>query len=627
MPGVAALSCLVALFIPFCSCAASTWPPPNNGAFDDISNEIFPNVGAPWHALATVDWDNDNHNDLLVAAANRTQLVILLWQESNHSFSPGPTFAIPASNNSDRRVVNAATADLDRDGQNDLAVLLETGEVYLVNGRYPDTGSTFLFPEGGERLLPIPQLSLLDIFGGCGLHDIVGVTLAGGLFIAKNMAWSSGSCDYLGNGLAFKPLVVDPNATVVPLSVLSNDIDGDCQVDMIYAASQGGQTIQYRMVNRNDLSKSLPLFTVPSYVGPPTAMDVNADGVLDMVFPTCTTPVEWSCNNTFDAIAYVLTLPSSAPCDGSACCLGFTPSYAPWALFRLEDQQGCVANISSSNAAAYPAVLRTNDYDRDSFTDLVVPTTRGPFLMHRSNGAALPPFFSCAPLDGRLSDSGGAESDSYRRSVPFFFDVNGDSRIDVLWTSPYGGAGTGSTWQNLGAYWNGLDMSEQYFFSATMLNGVQGGELASYPAWGATQLGAVHQFQWQDINTNVRTQTAVQQGKTQAHALEMQRSHFGIGKTFGYIQSYSVGVRLSNSADGRGSNTWSAYLVPNSQVVCYGAPINDPPLWVIRLFLSPTKFQMLLIVSMAVALTVIRVPIMILKWNEVKEDRMKLLMR
>eukprot|EP00388_Colpodella_angusta_P048709 GDKK01077093.1.p1 GENE.GDKK01077093.1~~GDKK01077093.1.p1 ORF type:complete len:269 (-),score=-3.04 GDKK01077093.1:70-855(-) len=251
------------------------------------------------------------------------------------------------------------------------------------------------------------------------------------------------------------------------------------------------------------------------------------------------------------------------------------------------------------DTAHYPAVIRLLDYNRDTLVDMVIATTWGPMVLTNNDG-----YLSCNALD-----SGSAvASSSFRNSIPFPFDLDEDGIVDII-TFSLDLNGT------IGAYWNGYSNEENYFFTATMLNGVSA---ANYPSWGSIQIGAVHRFQWQDVDTHTRTGTVTQGSSNAAHMLLMPHAHFGLGRTFSPIQNYGTGVRNGGNDYFR---DWTAYLMPNSQVVVLAHPIDDPSQWTIRLFLYSLQFKQIILIALPTALAIIGVPILVLKCREMQFDK------
>lgn len=656
MPSSSSLLATLACALVFCSHGTSAWPPQANGGWTDVTESIFPpNVGFPIRPSALVDWNGDQYIDMVVigngaAGSQSNVFAIYQWQDANHSFflayeSPPLMRAESQSTMVADPISNVVAADFNRNGRNDVVVLTLSGALWVLHGslgNLTEIGSAMLPPsEDGTILGSVPQLSVLNVFGRCALPDLVLTTTTGALYVLRNtLGDHAPSCNFIGGAaLSFSPQKIDIN--VAPLSILTVDIGGMCNAQLMYGVATPGDssTITYRLYD-DVLGSSRDLFSVPDYAGVPVALDVNSDGATDFVFPFCSS-TDTSCRDStsdYSALLFVHNVVSGPVCGSDNCCVGFGASFssvpagadkgAGFDVLPISSFVDCPGLLSLSRSAptnngliTVPQLVRTGDYNRDSFPDVLVATNVGPVLLTRGNGAALPAAFQCSTMT--------PSSASGNSLIPFFFDIEEDGRLDlmIIDTEP-----TSSSTIGMYSFWNGLPMNEDYFLTAVILNGVNVADATAnspappgvgFPAYGATQVGSVHRFQWQDIETNLRTQVYTQQGASQAHALQNPRVHFGLGRTFSYIQNYASGIHCNDASSGSSSSlhyTWSSYLIPNSQVVVIPYPLLDTSSWLIKLFLSSSKYQTLLIIALCTALAVIGVPIVILKYREMKED-------
>jgi integrin alpha FG-GAP repeat containing protein 1 len=253
--------------------------------------------------------------------------------------------------------------------------------------------------------------------------------------------------------------------------------------------------------------------------------------------------------------------------------------------------------------------VRYSDYNHDGNNDLLIASSIGPLLLSKGYaGSPVQGGFACSVVDPSMQN---------KLVIPFFFDLNEDGRLDIIATSFNASAPARPV-----AIRNMIDVGDNYFLTATTLNGVKS-PFAGYPAWGAIQIGAVHRFQWQDIDTNTKYASGTQLSMTQCQALFLPRVHFGLGETYSYVQDYATGFRMLNGPSGSNSTShqWTSYLIPNSQVVALPFPITDPDKWEIKLFISPSKYQTLLLISLGTALSVIGIPIFVLKYKEMQADK------
>lgn len=655
----------------------TAWPPGDTGGWQDVTTDVFSSSSLPYpvRAATLIDWNNDKSVDMVTIgladpsgnASFTDTLQVWVWDASTHSFSVALTspHLSTISGTTGDYISNLASGDINRDGMNDIVVLMGSGAIVVLDGSAP--GNFSLVPvsiktkNGFDDAVDgsIPQISLLNVFGSCALLDIALVTTSRNLVVLRlnsDEAQHSASCNFVGGPLVFRSQLIIDTEDVVPLRLSTLDVNGDCNAQLVYARRNAANMSFYSWDSVSSVSSYLT--SVPLYAGVPTSIDINSDGVGDLIFPFCSQDdvdcQSSSASGSFSAMLFVYgSAGNGAPaCGQYDCCNGFLTTFASaipigatgtgvgYAVVDVHRLQGCESlqgfpKQSSADKFGMPLVLRTGDFNRDSLQDIAVPSSLGPLILQATSNDPGSVAFLCSPLFQSLStrDSGAPAA----AAVPFFFDIEEDGRLDVIvinngWHLSSASATSKSV--GFSALWNGLTMHEEYFLTALVLNGVNpsfapagaasGG--VAFPSWGASQIGAVHRFQWQDIEMNVHTVTAVQFASTACFALENPRVHFGLGKTFSYVQNYAAGIHFMPLAgpalptSTSMHHTWPSYLIPNSQVVAIPFPLTDPLQWSIKLFLSSSKYQTLLLISLCTALVVIGVPIVVLKVREVRED-------
>lgn len=333
--------------------------------------------------------------------------------------------------------------------------------------------------------------------------------------------------------------------------------------------------------------------------------------------------------------------------------------------------------IAMPDSAAVPLILRAGDYNRDGRVDLVAPSGRGPLVLTATGGRAgneaeptaaagssqqqQQPAFVCAFLDRGKATAAAAAAGGrdavYTAATPFFAALSDEvGRLDVVLTShagianpalsPAAAAGTNA------AYRNAALPDRNYYILASALNGVPAATAASTNsnmikkkgsswekeasdrAYGLAQPGAVHYLSWEDIRMRPRWTHLAQLSQSVGYALQPPRVLVGLGETFSYIRGYSVGVAPGpDGGNNDGGITppsllltaprqhqWPAYLVPNSQVFAVLDPVADPDSWRLRLHLPTSRYRLLLGIVLLVLLVAIGVPIVLLRWGEMRAD-------
>lgn len=604
--------------------AAPAWafPPGRSGGWSDVTADVRLRRNA--RVIAVADWTNSQQSDL-ITVVNST-VAVSSWRRGPHSFEDTYSWDLFPE-----EVLSAVVADVNADGNVDLVIATTSGKLNIVYG--PDRLVRDVLPS--TPLHPtIPHLNVLNLFGRCALPDLVVLTAAGDLQILRSaLGEGMSSCGRVGGNVTFRPEA--PKALSSPLAALkvaAVDFDGDCRADFVtpLPSSTAAVTNMAVLETPSD-QRPRQTFNIPSFFGVPSYGDMNGDGAVDVVFPACVTPTlvggttdVFECTR-YDAVAVLRNGVSGRICGTDSCCDGHG-SRLPSVTFTAADGYksdggfavyplGCqrfnpltppgeydpatAEDTALLNAPSYPALVRLLDYNRDTRIDMVVGTEWGPMVLTNRGD-----YITCDALDPAAAKS----SEAFRQSVPFPFDISEDGAVDII-MFPTGSNGT------MQAYWNGYSLDENYFFTATMLNGVDG---QGYPYWGAIQPGAVHRFQWQDVDTNTRTGAVTQYATSSAHMLLLPHAHFGLGRTFSPIQNYGSGVR--NNAEEH-KRDWTAYLMPNSQVVVLARPITDPSQWTLRLFLYSMGFKKIILIALPTVLALIGIPIFVLRCRELQFDR------
>ncbi|ESS65261.1 hypothetical protein TCDM_06398 [Trypanosoma cruzi Dm28c] len=611
-----------------------------------LSNAQAPVVEAKWtsntaaylgdapiffRVTATADWDNEMKTGLLGTWANRSNLLWYCRGNADEHVPGGKDGALYklcwSSVDFPGPIVSTIFADFNRDGKLDVLVQCEDGVLYFVNGRHRDDPPTAIPSENVPRFFAsTPQMSLVTVFSRCGLPEIALVDVTGSLVIMQATTQTTLGDHCTGQDVVptFNPFVLVEGVKgvreVVPLSITSDDMDGDCIVDLLYTVHEISSDTLHVYAFFPERSKHVLLLTLrpARRYGFPTVADVNGDGAPDIVFPLCVsqkTSVSFGECTLFDGwIVFYNNLQGSPPCADGGCCNGHPFGFSENASkeFYFHEKNDCGINTSlqiilaMTSSLASPLLLRTGDYNRDGYMDLLVPSTYGPLLLMaeaNSNGIS----FSCGPLDGDRASRSADGDPTYTKAVPFFAIIAGDAALDIVLTFH------GASAIPLGFYMNHLlSWKQNYFLGSSALNGA-----AASHDWGVYQPGAVHRFGWSDFNMRQRWAYATQLSRTQGHALQPSRVLFGLGRTFSYIQGYAVGIVVNQQG---AHHAWSVNLVPNSNVFLWLSPLLSQESWRLRLYLVFSTYKRLLILVLVTSLALIAIPIIFLKWREVQHD-------
>ncbi|ORC87017.1 putative FG-GAP repeat protein [Trypanosoma theileri] len=526
-------------------------------------------------------------------------------------------------------IISTIVVDLNRDGVMDILVQCQDEVLRFIDGKNRSKAPISI--NNGSNIpnfnANIPQMSLVSVFNSCGLPDIAMVDKNGSLVIMRATTEVSGS-NCIGKDVipTFDQFILVEGEKgvreVVPLSIISDDINGDCAVDLIYSIHNIDKNtlevyVFFTSQNRHELLMTLK---PANRYGSPTVVDINGDGAPDIIFPLCAKEENidsfGNCSGFNGLTVFYNLLEGSSSCSNAKCCNGHPYGFSEKVskTFFLDLNNVCGIHTVSGlpllmpNSLDSPLELRFGDYNRDGYNDLLIPSTYGPLLLTtKSNSDTLP--FSCTPLNSELAhDPSSGNHQMYIQAVPFFVVISDRGRLDIILT--YHGKNSLA----ITVYTNHISSLEQnYFLTASALNGV-----GQIDTWGLYQPGAVHRFRWSDIAMNHRWGYGVQLSKSQGHALQSPRLFFGLGRTFSYVEDYTVAVLVDRESV---HHQWSENLIPNSNLFIWLSPFVSSSQWRLRLYIASSTYQMLLFVVLITTLVLIGIPILFLKWREVQQDR------
>lgn len=451
---------------------------------------------------------------------------------------------------------------------------------------------------------------------------------------------------------------------VLPLSVLAADVNEDCVAELLYAVRDSRQrSYEVHLVDTVATTEANATLLLQlsesgdeSYGDTFTLADVNGDGLPELIVAVQLANQSSSCASVDTAGAAetctgyhgvrIFYPTRAADVSGPPRCRASAPSRDHRLsygvdrsdLFVLTPEWCGMESWTSGNRGATlplympsfpsaPLVLRPGDYNRDRLVDLVVPSSYGPLLLTSRGVSGARPLV-CTALDSSTGKAAvqkavaaltpsAAALEGYRTATPFFATLALLGRLEVVLThhrrlsSTNSPASTNAANQ-IRVYENSAVPSRSYFLSATAL---------TMKSHGACCVGATHHMTWQDIHMRPHWATVTQQGRTQGHALLPPHVLVGLDETFSYVHAYTVGLRVSTEGTAEvQAKEWPSYLVPNAQVFARVFPVRKPSRWNLQLYLPTSTYRRLLVVSLAIALVVIGLPVIWLRCGEIRRD-------
>ncbi|ORX36662.1 hypothetical protein BD324DRAFT_626704 [Kockovaella imperatae] len=599
------------------------WP---FGSGKRFTSEAFVNAGAlgldkvQGRVVAVGDWNGDQKLDLFTLSSDQSSVNVHIWDDDAFEYKLVRTLS------TSRKIGNIVPNDFNRDGHLDLLVMYgedEGGwwssasekiamEVYLADGKGGFNTQPWTMPDSSGS-----QPMIFDADGSLRPSLLGRLSQSRGE-VNPITAWLNS-----GTGMSLASVPFQQPELVCHLSNPHSsafvDINGDCLADLVLDcidARVDSRSIQIWLNRGSEGFQFAKSYNLPSGAGALSFADMNRDGTLDIIFPTCSR-VSTSTGACHGAALNVLYNRQVPICSGSSSefvggqingtlkCRGwgelciaddnfefsFTLGHdsflsIPFSSIWPKDTPELLVNVAKSPSIPLP--LRPGDFNLDGFPDL---------LLTVSNSSAV-------PHGGVLGGSSTGTQVKILQNVPCARGVAGCGKSNKGRGFAVGnGKGYGDLdhiWDAQGASWIDIDddgtldimvqrsgdqdktqvafiqnnfYHDAFFLKAQVLNGACERECVpsaggpKYSPLGVSYSGATYKFTVLDTLGHRVAQQAAQLPQTGYHALGTPYSFIGLGRTNNYVERLYVGTSLYPPYH----TTYIESLVPNSQII-----INPP---------------------------------------------------
>lgn len=637
--------------------ALAIWPfPPKRFTGNTLIDAGSMGLDDDGRVIAFGDFNGDQFLDVLWLANDQQTLSVHHWSHVDFIFKPSISFRHP------RKVLNVVPGDFTHTGKLDLLVMSESRTRNQMDLAIYPALITGGFEFNNPISVPPSTLSQpisIDVDGDMKI-DLLGITPSSSgdpqspLQLWKNV-WNA---SYPQSPLfsIMDPTFEGKHCTLAnPHSNAVVDLNGDCLADIFLVCNNGGRGMSYQIwVNNKEegfsLSQEGPL---PSGVQSISFADVDRDGTIDMVFPTCSrvsssTGLGTDC---YINIAYnqQLKLCSSSTDSGlkkgvmmcrphdDLCTADpnfkFNFSDLPdndlFSRFPLSSlyPSSSLLVLDTTFSPPIPLPLKLGDANLDGFPDIVAITGSG-------NDRVPSLLFSvpCAKDVVGCSASGtgrrgwhvarkGAEPLAKikdARAVSFV-DLDEDGTLDIMvQRTAKDGHGHILFVQNNFYY-------DAFFLKAIVLNGAcENGWCYSpngserYHPFGVSYSGASYKYTVLDTSGHRSAAQVGQLPQTSYHALQTPYSFFGLGRTNNYIENLFVGATVH--AKQHFINMEG--VIPNSKLVIRPSA-REGEAWRRELFLRPGKWIPWVTLTVVLGTVVLAVIVLVLHLNENREDELE----
>ncbi|GAA98182.1 uncharacterized protein L969DRAFT_93210 [Mixia osmundae IAM 14324] len=605
------------------------------------------------------DASGNQQIDLFVVSQDQRSVTLWQWDKTSYVYraSSEPPISAPPS----FLITNVVPGDYNYDGRLDVLLMGQSNPggwfnsdelnlaAYLGQGQGA-FGPAQVLPSSGLAQ-PIP----IDASGNMTV-DLLGSIAADA---SKPQLWSN--TRFSGDNSSLFEIKSGPfdQATLDsfdcqfpnPHSNALIDLNGDCLADLFLTC-----------VNPRDATQlSYKIFTnekeggfrfaqggnLPRGTGQIIFADMDRDGTIDMIFPTCTS----SGDNCYINIAYNKQVPLCQPrqpsmnSDGSLQCRssgalcvadpGFSFDLTPLEtndaftripLKALIPDAPYLMLFDESIAGTVPLALQPGDYNKDGYPDLLLI----------SSSSRLPRSGTPSLIESRACDKSSCTSAEIAQSrrvflrvvagahalnsindarSASFLDVDEEGSLDMMIQRTGAKAFT---------FIKNKYYADAFFLKALVVNGAC--ERYCFPAtgdkyhpYGVSYSGASFKFTVLDPSGTRRATSVGQLPQTSYMNLATPYSYFGLGRTNNYVENLFIGSTRHQplhyiNVEG---------LIPNSQVVIVPwqpRNVQEPYTWMKELYLRPGDWIPWVGVVLIVATSILGIVVLVLHLNERRED-------
>ncbi|KAG2047539.1 hypothetical protein BDR06DRAFT_963815 [Suillus hirtellus] len=638
---------------------ASIWPfSPKQFTKNSLLDAGLVGINDGDRIVAFGDFNGDQFLDVLSVDSDQQTLSVYLWQHDVFSFKKVSSVRHPWP------IHNVIPGDFTHDGKLDVLVMSSNRassdrlDMTLYTGNHDGTFASDSISVASSTLSePIP----VDIDGDMKI-DLLGTAYSQGTYTAPFTVWRN-----IWNASQSPPTLfelIDPPFTgnqctlANPHSNAVIDLNGDCLADIFLVCQDSSGKKSYQIwVNNKDSGFSLDQSgDLPSGTQGISFADVDRDGTIDMVFPSCSSVSSAGVGSgCFINIVYNKQLPlCTSPTSPAIGKQGRRTCRRPEELctadpnFKFDLSTGSendayvqipLSNLLPSSptssllvldttySPSIPLPVKLGDANLDGFPDLLL------IVSNPSDQSRTPKLlFSepCAKGLGGCDEKGngrrgfklvtkGAESLEAVKDARgvSFLDMDEDGTLDII-VQRNGQQKQGSVLfvQNNFYY-------DAFFLNAIVLNGAcnngwcTDSNGSTYSPFGVSYSGASYKYTVLDTSGRRTAAQVGQLPQTSYHSLLTPYSFFGLGRTNNYIENLFVGST---------KHTQEHFInmegvIPNSRVVIH--PALGDGAWRRELFLRPGAWVPWVTLTVVAATFILAGIVFVLHLNEKREDELE----
>jgi len=545
------------------------------------------------------DFDSDKFTDLFVITNNGDSFAIYLAEEKYPHFSESK---LECFINKGKKIVGLIPGDFQGKAVMDIIVIGSNMKsdffLYLVKGNKTHLLCESLLQDQCFAKVKNQPLSL--DFNGDMISDLLAQDVDGKRYVYsyfKDQVWNK----TLFEGGNFR----------IPNSNAFIDLNNDFATDIFIE----GESFEYWCHSNKGFQKCNEI-PIPNYkvIGSSTFIDIDSDGTIDHILPVCE---DKDCQ--FSAILAL----NKKENNWTVLAHQFTD------LTNVSSFLGLIPNLEFDNFI-FPLKLRHADVDGDGYPDLIsvmrhfkTSPNNHKLIILQNTRTEDNPFGRTFVPTWLVFDSSSTNSNPILAS---FFDLGENGQADVFFTSKLKKGP--SSYYTISASTND-QMIDACFLKVMVTTGLcyrncpalddfSLGSSSPFIRYGTNQPGPSVNYRLIDPEGNKRIGFAGQLSQSSDFSLQMPYSIFGLGKLPNFVDNLTASVPGLLDKNPK-IQSWFQ-IVPDAQVVVIPYPPQEPRLWRIKLFITPSDIVLSTLITLGCICCILILIILLLHRKEVLED-------
>ncbi|KAL0221033.1 hypothetical protein RCL1_000887 [Eukaryota sp. TZLM3-RCL] len=604
------------------------------------------------------DFDSDVSTDVFVQplTSDNSLVKVMRWDTTSQSFESIPASSTKILNG--QHELTIIPTDFNNDGKLDyLAVVHDESGLYNLTLFLHDPDDNSLSVAQSYDLPQVLTQPLVIPFGSSMRPSLIAQTEEGRRFF-ENTGFGFEDKPFSSLLSDFETLSISP---LLDLPHFFADVNGDCLADLLlftqadddeHPDSKFKMEI-YTMSTDHDETLFEPSHTLilPPGSGVPALIDMNRDGVPDLVIPVKDEEngqdfIEiWYNSQKLLCSDLRLDIRSTKDCRVSTDLCSVDNFYKFGAdrknasrdlSHRIKIPLGTPLAPLMTPSNPTGSLLKAGDFDSNGFMDVLVP------FLDEDNNVYYNVLKNVACTDElALAGCTFADDNEHQRSLKFvdeydlsaltsiknvekiaFFDFSHRGKNGIIIQQKSG------DFSQLVTLRSTISQSS-FFLSVGASNGVchqwcgRGNRLPNPKPFGVNSVGNTFKFRLLDFDGTIIVHGETTYSQHSHSSLSTPSTLFGLGPIATYIDQLWLGVCNGRHSDDRDFvGSWMT-LMPNAKLFVFNFPLSEPNLWQLLMYIRPSDNVVFVAYGIVALLCVLGLIIGLFKLKEMKADQLE----